>query len=629
MRRTAALLSHPTMGRRVLGLAAGALAACFCLAVTPAAAQFAPGKLSRGHASIAGTTECFRCHEPRKATTAERCLACHTALGSRIAAGTGFHGRMSAEERGSCGVCHTEHGGENASLVHWPDGPRSSFDHQRTGFGLTGKHASLQCDQCHKAALVRAADVRAGKALDIGRTHLGLSTRCAECHQDSHRGQFASRIEKDDCAACHGSTETWKKTSFDHASARFRLAGKHAALACDKCHFPVDAAGTRVAAGTSNAAVRYRPIDFTSCAGCHTDPHREQFGRDCARCHTPEGWKNIALAGFDHSRARFALTGKHLQVDCARCHYSENAAGQRVAASSAGARVHYKPLVFAACTDCHQDPHQKRFGLDCARCHSTAGWTTIAAGAFDHDKTRYPLRGRHAQVTCEKCHRDRKNSPLPAFAACTDCHADAHGAQLASRSDGGACEACHTVDGFAPARFGAEEHLRTKFGLEGAHRAIACLSCHRPAAGGRSGAAGTLALAANALPPGTTRAPQSRPALATASDDFRFRFTSLACAGCHDDPHAGQFAATVPAATKPATETAGTDCARCHAATTWRIAGFDHDKTRFPLQGAHKRTACSSCHRPAPNGGPSVVRYKPLETACRACHAEPKPLLGK
>jgi hypothetical protein len=297
--------------------------------------------------------------------------------------------------------------------------------------------------------------------------------------------------------------------------------------------------------------------------------------------------------------------------------------------------VHYKPLVFAACTDCHTDPHQKRFGLDCARCHSTVGWPTIAAGAFDHDKTRYPLRGRHAQVACGKCHRDRKTSQPLAFAACTDCHADAHSGQIASRTDAGACETCHVLDGFTPARFGAGEHDRSRFPLAGAHRAIACLVCHRPPSSGTGGSPGTQAMAANALPGGKAAAIADRPALATATADFRFHFASLACVGCHDDPHAGQFDAAAPgpvtaaATAKPAGSSAGTDCARCHVAARWRLADFDHSKTRFPLEGAHKRTACASCHKPAPAGGSSVVRYKPLDTACRACHAEPKPLLGK
>ena len=47
---------------------------------------------------------------------------------------------------------------------------------------------------------------------------------------------------------------------------------------------------------------------------------------------------------------------------------------------------------------------------------------------------------------------------------------------------------------------------------------------------------------------------------------------------------------------------------------------FDHDKSsRFPLEGAHEKVACSKCH-PAPPGQP--VKYKPLEQACRSCHSD-------
>ena len=98
--------------------------------------------------------------------------------------------------------------------------------------------------------------------------------------------------------------------------------------------------------------------------------------------------------------------------------------------------------------------------------------------------------------------------------------------------------------------------------------------------------------------------------------DFNFRAGEHACAACHTDPHAGQFA--------PVTE-----CARCHEAAAWRIPRFDHDKTRFHLEGAHRRVACSACHRAEKVAGKSVVRYRPLDTACRSCHTQPVGTLGK
>jgi hypothetical protein len=577
-----------------------------------ARAQFSPGKLSRAHASIGGPTQCFQCHEPRKATTPERCLACHRELASRIAAGNGFHGRLAAAERARCGSCHAEHGGEHAALVRWPGHGRDAFDHVKAGFALEGKHAGLRCDACHKPELVRAEDVRAAKSLQLSRTHLGLSTRCSDCHTDIHRGQFEARVAKQDCAGCHG-TEGWKKHSFDHSTARFRLQGRHQGLACDRCHAAVDESGARVAHGTPGAVVRYRPIDSASCAACHADPHQDRFGRDCARCHSAAGWKQLAPGTFDHSRTRYPLTGRHQQVECVRCHAWTDAAGRRAAAGTPGAAMRYRPIASGACTDCHSDPHRDRLGNDCARCHSTAGWSAVAAGAFDHDRTRYPLRGLHARVACEKCHHESAARRPLDFGKCTDCHADAHAGQLARRADLGACESCHTVDGFVPARFDPQAHAATRFALEGAHLAVPCIACHRP---------GASSPRASAAPAG--------PALASRSSDFQFHFASLACAACHADPHGAQFASRgVQRPAGSAAASATTDCARCHGLAAWRIPGFDHGKTRFALEGAHRRTACASCHRTVTVAGRSIVRYRPLDTACRSCHAEPVRPLGE
>ena len=46
--------------------------------------------------------------------------------------------------------------------------------------------------------------------------------------------------------------------------------------------------------------------------------------------------------------------------------------------------------------------------------------------------------------------------------------------------------------------------------------------------------------------------------------------------------------------------------------TGWRPATFDHNKTRFPLTGAHQRVDCAHCHV----GG----RYTGTPTDCYACH---------
>ena len=50
-------------------------------------------------------------------------------------------------------------------------------------------------------------------------------------------------------------------------------------------------------------------------------------------------------------------------------------------------------------------------------------------------------------------------------------------------------------------------------------------------------------------------------------------------------------------------------------------ARFDHDKTAFPLTGAHGPLACASCH---PSGAGGVVRFKGTpHQSCASCHRDP------
>ena len=81
-------------------------------------------------------------------------------------------------------------------------------------------------------------------------------------------------------------------------------------------------------------------------------------------------------------------------------------------------------------------------------------------------------------------------------------------------------------------------------------------------------------------------------------------------AGCHVDPHRGQFAA----------RSRGGECVTCHGETAWKTLSFDHQRdTDWPLDGAHSNVRCAACHQPA--GQPPFVRYAPLPHRCEDCHA--------
>ena len=61
------------------------------------------------------------------------------------------------------------------------------------------------------------------------------------------------------------------------------------------------------------------------------------------------------------------------------------------------------------------------------------------------------------------------------------------------------------------------------------------------------------------------------------------------------------------------------DCSACHTADGWNLSqsagasGFDHDRTGFPLRGAHVQTSCGGCH---------TGTAKPASN-CESCHRDP------
>ena len=119
-------------------------------------------------------------------------------------------------------------------------------------------------------------------------------------------------------------------------------------------------------------------------------------------------------------------------------------------------------------------PHGN-LNVPCQNCHTATAWKPIrAVPEFDHNQTKYPLRGMHTAVTCTQCH------VKPVFTnvgqRCQDCHADIHKRQL-----GANCEQCHTVRGWQVSVQQVQQH-NNRFPLTGAHAAVDCDSCHKGAA---------------------------------------------------------------------------------------------------------------------------------------------------
>ncbi len=467
----------------------------------------------------------------------------------------------------------------------------------------------------------------------------GLSARlCLDCHTElqgrvAKDAGFHGRLpaaKKQDCQSCHPdhrgvdfSMIEWEggRDRFDHQKTGWPLKGGHAKARCDDCHqkrLILDAAIARL---LEKQPQRKTLLGAPSrCDACHFDEHRGELSRDCQRCHDETTWKPAPR--FDHQKSDYPLLGKHKVVACAKCHPNE--IDDRFVATAfpkprAASFMQMKPIEFKSCESCHADPHKGTLGPACSSCHVEDGWKIIKVDkgrdTSFHDKTKFPLRGGHVGVACKSCHGPFPGQPARfkglAFGACSDCHEDAHLGQLRPKPPAKvvACEGCHSVNAFVPARYELEQHQSTKFALDGGHMTTPCRGCHPIDEG----------LAAR-IPAAVHQRLQAR------HRPERFSFavlrpkkSPLVCGGCHEDVHRGQFAGT-----SAARERGGDVCTACHKSTSFAELTFDHDKdSRFPLQGKHAETACGSCHLPQRlDNGTSFVRYRPLQLGCGSCHTD-------
>lgn len=446
-----------------------------------------PDKVSNAHAKLeAECSNCH--DRTNKVSQSSLCVACHKDIASDLQNKRGFHGRLQNPMELQCRGCHTEHKGRAANIVklvpaqfdhqhtdfalrdahavvpcaschkagkkyreaastcvgcHKQDEPHKGqlgdacgdchttktwlngkFDHSKTKFALTNKHAEVACVSCH-----------------VGNRYRNTPNQCVSCHapDDVHRGARGA-----DCQQCH-STISWTTAKFDHfKETGFALLGAHAHSDCVSCH-------------TSGRMEDKIP---KTCEGCHKaqDSHAGRMGQSCEQCHNSTAWKP---SEFDHVRdGKFALPGGHDKLSCDTCH-TANVATQKLGST---------------CISCHraQDAHGGQLGTQCETCHLPEAWRKDVH--FDHDLTDYPMVGLHATVPCAQCHltlqfKDAKRD-------CYSCHQkdDQHKGGLGKQ-----CASCHNVNGWNLWTF---DHGKvTHFALTGAHTRLNCADCHqKPAA---------------------------------------------------------------------------------------------------------------------------------------------------
>ena len=197
------------------------------------------------------TLDCEQCHTPSAqgqltfVNTSTTCIVCHatdfqTAKNPDHVAG-GFPQ--------DCSQCH-------APTV-WA---QARFNHDATGFPLTGAHVAVPCQNCH-----------------LNNKFSALSTACVSCHQQDYNTTTAPIHQTagfpTTCETCH-TTTAWTGATFNHT---WFPIPHHSATQCVDCHtnsadytvFVCTTCHTQAQTDPTHSGVRGYVWNSTNCYACH------------------------------------------------------------------------------------------------------------------------------------------------------------------------------------------------------------------------------------------------------------------------------------------------------------------------------------------------------------------------
>lgn len=522
-----------------------------------------------------------------------------------------------------------------------------NFDHVKTGFALSGSHASQRCESCHLGGVFKGTprdcaschvagspQARANVVKPAG--HLPTQQACDTCHgtqsfvgaRFSHAGVTAGS-----CQTCHAggmapgkpaghvvtqaSCDTCHRTTAWRPASRFNHAGV-AAGTCAGCH------GVSATGKSATHIPTTVPTAMPSCDSCHKNGfttwlparlHRSvSVNAQCATCHT---------GAFPPAVGKPA-TPVHAGVTvCETCHKSTT--------TWAGAKVDHSTFSAATnCAGCHNGSaatgraanHMPVGATNCFACHGTATWR--------------PSKWNHTQMTvaaqCSTCHtgsfppadgRPATHIPYAALTGvaitnCDTCHSGTTvwtGARLHSKLTlSNQCASCHTGNYVPGSRKPNNATHATVTTCEGCHRSTAswtsgvtfahsaanavgtgtCDTCHGVTARGKP--AGHIP-----VPAGTAKCDschRSQANFATAVTMNHAVVTNAQCKTCHNGSYLTQ--GVTGALAKPANHIpenqllngAAMDCKDCHTGTTsWITIRMNHNASLGGGAGW-----CKSCH---------------------------------
>ncbi len=402
------------------------------------------------------------------------------------------------------------------------------------------------------------------------------SEKCLACHLDlkqridQRKGYHSSKeVTGKACTECHSDHHglnfqmiRFDTEQFDHSLTGYDLHGAHSEISCNTCHKLEFIKDSKI----RKKATTYLGLD-QKCLSCHADYHQGTLSSDCASCHDFKQFR--PASNFDHTLARYPLKGKHTGVECKKCH--------KVTIHNGKEMQKFSGIAFGKCTHCHTDVHKNKFGQNCTNCHSVESFLQIRGMKnFNHSLTNYPLEGKHRNVSCNSCHKNGYTANLR-HNNCSSCHTDYHKREFMKKGKSPDCTECHSVHSFTPSGYTIERHNRNTFQLAGAHLATPCFECHKK------------------------------------NNRWTFRELGTNCADCHEDIH-------IPFLDQKYYPESS--CENCHQATRWSEITFDHTRTGYRLEGAHKNQSCKSCHFRQGEQGRMVQQFSQLSSICTDCHLD-------
>ena len=400
-------------------------------------------KLKKNKKTFLGLQQkCLSCHEDyHQGTLKETCLDCHS-MKTFETAPKFDHNKSKfplkgAHQKVSCVDCHkvTERSGkkfqefvgmpfskctdchkdphenkfgQNCTECHnefsWLKlKPSMVFDHNKTGYPLEGLHKKVDCKECHKEGYAKNLKY----------------ALCTDCHEDYHEKEFLDADKKvTDCKKCHDVQHEFTWSSYgleEHQKSVYPLTGAHEAVSCIECHKP-------------DVSKKWTfKLEEQTCISCHDNIHDTYLDSSfipdnkCESCHNTQTWTDVE---FDHNRTEFKLEFEHEKTSCRECHFTD-------VKDAKGNLIQEFKNKDMNCVNCHEDIHKGQFvdkgSNDCARCHtSEKNWPVPH---FDHQKSEFPLEGKHLETQCVECHKPINNY-LPQRVIlykikpfeCRDCH---------------------------------------------------------------------------------------------------------------------------------------------------------------------------------------------------------------